>query len=218
MIRFTKLSDNKSVVFNQFDHKYKFLYKDRVLWSILDAFDSEPKHVYRLRVLEGDNIQMEVDNSLKEKLIDGYIYGYDDIKDQILKIKSRKIEDSTFVNMNEQFESVQLIFSKDDEILFIDHFYDCVVRKNELVKSVYIFADQLYKIVQYKDVIEVIQLTHFKSLVTCMNVKKSQNGKTLKSFTIEQNSKLIGDTIVPISSDDYHFIENCNLDLMVEIC
>lgn len=101
MITFTRQSDKKKEVFNQFDHKYKFLYKDKALWSILDAFDSKAKHVYRTKILEGDNILMNVNDSLKEKLMDGYIYGYDNSKNQIIKMKSRKIDDSIFVNMDE---------------------------------------------------------------------------------------------------------------------
>lgn len=99
MIAFTRKSDRKTKVFNQFDHKYKFLYKDQVLWLILDAFDFKPKHVYRTRILEGQNIIMNVNDSTQELLMDETIYGYDNAKDQIIKIKRKKINESVFVDM-----------------------------------------------------------------------------------------------------------------------
>lgn len=217
MINFTRILDNKSTTFNQLDHKYKFLYKDQILWSILDAFESKLKHVYRYKILDGDNIKMTVNNSLDKKLIDGYIYGYDNVKNQIIKIKSRKLEDSVFVDMNEQLTTFELIFYKGDKILFTDNFYNHVVRKDELTKSVYIFTDQLYKIIRYKDATDVIQLTCFKSLVEKLNVKKIERGKMVDTFTIRRNSKLIGDFITTISTEDYALIEKCDLELSIEI-
>lgn len=101
MIAFTRKSDRETKVFNQFDHKYKFLYKDQVLWLILDTFDSKAKHVYKTRILEGQNIIMKVNDSAQELLMDETIYGYDNAKDQIMKIKSKKINESVFMDMTD---------------------------------------------------------------------------------------------------------------------
>ena len=218
MITFTRLSDNKSTIYKQLDHRYKFLYKNQILWSIMDTFDSKPKHVYRYKVIDGNDIQMDVNSLLKEKLVEGYIYGYDDFKNQIVKIKSRKIEDSKFIDMSEWIEMFELEFSIGSKILFIDNFYDNVIRKDELTKSIYIFTNQLYKIIHYKDTTDIIQLTNFKSSVPNINVKKMMSGIIIEIFTIEQNCKLVGDSILPISTEDYNLIKNYNLELTIEIC
>lgn len=106
-------------------------------------------------------------------------------------------------------------FSVKDEILFTDDFFNPVVRKDELTKSTYVFIDQLYKIIQYKDIIDVIQLTRFSERIPYLNIQKLKNGKVVKTFIIEANSKLIGDYITSIAFDDYRLIDNAQFELLI---
>lgn len=102
-----------------------------------------------------------------------------------------------------------------DKILFTDDFFNPVVRKDELTRSTYVFTDQLYKIIQYKDTNDVIQLTQFSERIPYLNIQKLKNGKIVKTFIIEANSKLIGDYITSITFDDYRLVGNVQFELSI---